>query len=170
MHEDEDLEETDETEDTEDLDEEEGDEDFDDDEDDGPSSVFVGMTLRRDNSDSLFAAIKNVCRDLELTAFRAEPNQLSGRMPLHEVVQMLVDDANFAILDLTYDRPTLAHEIAICDREFASEFILQIAKEGAPPPPAAEGRLITTYRDAEDLRRIVQRQLNQMIDAWNEDE
>lgn len=164
MHDEDDLEETDELE---DLDEDEG---YEDEEDDSPSSVFVGMTLRRDNSDAVFAAIRHVCRDLDLTAFRAEANQLSGRMPLHQVVQMLVDDANFAILDLTYDRPTLGHELAICDREFASEFVLQIAKEGVPTPSAAEGRLITTYRDGEDLRRIVQRQLNQMIDAWNEEE
>lgn len=165
MHEDEDLDEY------EDTDEEEGDEEYDDEEeDDSPTSVFVGMTLRKDNSDAVFAAIRNVCRDLDLTAFRAEPQHLSGRMPLHQVVQMLVDDANFAILDLTYDRPTLAHEIAICDREFAGEFVLQIAKDGARLPSAAEGRMITTYRDPEELRMIVRRQLNQMIDEWNEGE
>lgn len=177
MHEEDDLkddelEEDDELEDDEDdLDDDDEDEEGDEeDDDDAPTSVFVGMALRRDNSDALFNTIKRVCADVGLTAFRAEQQHLSGRMPPHQVVQMLVDDANFAILDVTYDRPTLVHEITICDREFAPEFVLQIAKDAAPLPPITEGRTITTYRDPEELRMIVRRQLNQMIDAWNEGE
>jgi hypothetical protein len=146
----------------------EGDED--DEGDDAPAAVFVGIPAGAPGSDDAFRVIAGVCDRLELDALRARPGQSVGSRGGDEAIQELLDAADFAILDVSQKRATLAQEIALLDREFDPAFIVLIAK--APPPrlPDLEGREISVYADKGDLRAVVERHLNAMIDAWHEGE
>lgn len=144
---------------------EEGVEDEEDDEegDDEPTAVFVSMTFGKDGADEAFRTIAGVCDRLGLEAQRL-PAKGAGTEALFEAVET----SDFAIIDLSSKRPSLAQEIECVDHEIAPEFILLIAKTGSPRLPEVEGRVINFYADKGDLRAVVERHLNAMIDAWHE--
>lgn len=149
----------------------EDDEEADDEEEEGedePSTVFVGMAFGRDGCEGVFDIIDGVCDALDLSAVRAHPDQIVGSPAGDEVVHALLDSADFAIIDLTHERPSVAHEIGMADRELDRAFILLIAKAGTPRFANIQGRTINYYADAAELRKIVKRQLTAMIDAWHE--
>ena len=149
---------------------EEGIEEEDDDEGDGgddePTAVFVGMTphpFGKDGSDEAFRVIAGVCDRLGLEAQRL-PAKQSGSEALYEAVET----SDFAIIDVSHKRPGLAEEIEVTGHEIAPEFVVLIARTGSPRPPEIENREINFYADKGDLRALVERHLNAMIDAWHE--
>jgi hypothetical protein len=158
--------------DDEDLDEEEGDfedgdEDGDDDgEESGPSNVFVSMAFGREGSDAVWEVIETECENFDLTAWRAHQTQFAGSPSIDDVVAKLVDVCDMAVIDLTHERPSVAHEIGMCDREFDRALILFVAKAGTPRFANIESRLVNYYADAADLQRILARQLTMMCEAW----
>ncbi len=135
---------------------------------DEPSVVFVGMAVGRAGCDEVFRAISNVCERLDLDAMRAHPDQIVGSPAGDEVVNALLDDADFAIIDLTHERPSVAHEIGLADGAIDRAFILLLAKEGTPRFANIQGRTINYYSNLGELWAIVERQLNAMIDLWHE--
>lgn len=146
------------------------DEEFDDEEsdeeDEVPSDVFVSMAFGRDGSDEAWKVIRAVCKDYDLTARRAHQSQLPGSPNIDEAVAALVDECDFAVIDLTHERPSVAHEIGLCDREYDRTFILLIAKEGTPRFANIGSRMVNYYKSADHLRRIMERQLGMMVEAW----
>ncbi len=139
-------------------------EDEEGDEDDEPTAVFVSITPGKD-ADEVGRTIAKVCERLGLEAQRL-PNRGNP-----EILRDLIDTSDFAILDVSAKRQSLALELDMLTRELSPEFYLLIAKAGALPanhPPELEGRAITTYSDMGDLRVLIERTLNTMIDAWHE--
>ncbi|MBL8875024.1 MAG: hypothetical protein JNM86_04430 [Phycisphaerae bacterium] len=133
---------------------------------DFPSAVFVGMAFGREGCDDVFDLINEVCEDYDLQALRAHAEQVIGSPTIDEVIHDLLDEVDFAIFDLTHERPSVAHEIGMADRELGSGFILLVARDKTPRYANIQGRIVNYYRDLEDLRTILDRQLEAMIDAW----
>lgn len=150
------------------------DEDMDDeleeenDDDEVPSDVFVSMAFGRDGCDEAWKVIRKACKAFDLTARRAHQNQFPGSPGIDEAIEALVDHCDFAVIDLTHERPSVAHEIGLCDREFHRTFILLIAKTGTPRFGNIQSRMVNYYDDLDHLRRIMTRQLRLMCDAWEQ--
>jgi len=148
--------------------------DGDDDEDgnDAPTTVFVSVGAAGAASEESFGVISGVCDRLSLEALRAptDPKQAIGTPAGNEAVKDLLDAADFAIIDLSHKRPTLAREISMAEAEFDAVFILLVAKTGTPLPAAIEDKTIIHYADKGDLRAVVEKHLNAMVDAWHETE
>jgi len=72
---------------------------------------------------------------------------------------------DFAVIDLSHERPSVAHEIGLCDREFDRDFILLMARTGTPRFGNIQTRIVNYYATLDELRRIMQRQLRMMCEA-----
>ncbi len=146
---------------------EEGVEEEEDDEgDDEPTTVFVAMTFGKDGgggADEAFRIIGGVCDRLGMEAQRL-PSKGGGTEALYEAVET----SDFAIIDVTHKRPGLAQELEIIGRELPPEFMVLIARTGSPRLPEIENREVNFYGDKGDLRALVERHLNAMVDAWHE--
>lgn len=151
-----------------DLDEEDLEDGDEDEDDDGPSAVFVGMAFGREGCDECYDVIVRVCEMFDLEPLRAHPDDIVGSHNGDDVIRALMDDADFAILDLTHERPSVAHEIGLVDGEFPREFILLTAKTGTPRFSNIQGRTVHYYSDVGQLERILKRQLRAMIDGWHD--
>ncbi|HMN40537.1 MAG TPA: hypothetical protein PKE29_06790 [Phycisphaerales bacterium] len=141
------------------VDEEDDDEDEGDDE---PTTVFVAMTPGRD-ADEAFKVIAGVCDRLGMDAQR-----VSGKQAGAEALYEAIETSDFAIIDASGKRPSLAEELDVVGHELDPAFVLLIARAGSPRLPELEGRTIHSYADKGDLRAVVERHLNTMIDAWHE--
>ncbi len=138
------------------------DEDEDDEGDDEPTAVFVGMTPGKD-ADESFKIVAGVCDRLGMDAQR-----LSGKNSGSEALYEAVETSDFAIIDVSTKRPSLAEELEVVGHELDPAFVLFIARTGSPRLPEIEGRAVNFYADKGDLRAVVERHLNSMIDAWHE--
>ena len=151
-----------------DIDDEEIEEEDEDEEELVPSDVFVSMAFGREGCDEAWKVIRAVCKEFDLAARRAHQTEFAGSPAIDEAVATLVDVCDFAVIDLTHERPSVAHEIGLCDREFARSLILLIAKTGTPRFANIGSRMVNYYADAAELRRIMRRQLQLMCEAWAE--
>jgi hypothetical protein len=142
------------------------DEDDEDEGDDEPTSVFVAMTFGKDGpgADESYKIIAGACDRLGMDAQRLPKS--AGTEAIYEAVET----SDFAIIDLSSKRPTLAQELEVIGHEIDPAFVLYIAKTGSPKLPEFEGREINFYADKGDLRAMIERHLNTMIDAWHEGE
>ena len=107
--------------------------------------------------------IGGVCDRLGMEAQRLPATQSGG-----EALYEAIETSDFAIIDLTHKRPGLAEEIEVTGHEMAPEFVLLIARTGSARPPEIESRVVHFYADKGDLRALVERHLNAMVDAWHE--
>lgn len=144
------------------------DDDADEEADDGPSDVFVSMAFGRDGSEEAYRVIRKACKQFDLTARRAHQDQIPGSPGIDEAVEALVEICDFAVIDLTHERPSVAHEIGLCDGEYLRAFILLIAKTGTPRFGNIQGRMVNYYNDLDHLRGIMEKQLEMMIEVWDQ--
>lgn len=151
------------------VDEEEDDEEGDDE----PTAVFIAMTPGKDGADEAYRVIAGVCDRLGLEAVRLSGKQGGGGGS--EALFEAVETSDFAIIDVSGKRPGLAEEIEVTDHEMDPAFVLLIARTGSPRLPEIEregpgggARTINFYADKGDLRALIERHLNAMIDAWHE--
>jgi hypothetical protein len=148
--------------DDEELDEHDGEEEVD------PSDVFVSMAFGREGSEEAWNVIRKACKEFDLTARRAHQSQFAGSPGIDEAVEALVDCCDFAVIDLTHERASVAHEIGLCDSEFDRSLILLIAKKDTPRFGNIQSRMVNYYDDLDHLRRIMVRQLKLMCEAWDQ--
>lgn len=87
-----------------------------------PSDVFVSMAFGREGSEEAWKVIRKACKEFGLEARRAHQNHFPGSPAIDEAIEALVDLCDFAVIDLTHERPSVAHEIGLCDREFDRAF------------------------------------------------
>ncbi len=135
----------------------------DDDGDDSPSTVFVSMPFGKDGAEEAFRMIAGVCDRLELDTQRLPKG--GGQQALCEGIET----SDFAIIDVSHKRLSLAEELNVADHEIHPSFILLIARTGSPRLPELENRTVHNYADPGDLRALIERHLNTMIDAWHEE-
>ena len=126
--------------------------------------VFVGMSFKGEDQEEVFTAIKEACKELNLSARRVDENYSSGFIIL-EIIDM-IEKAEFIIFDLTHERPNVYYELGYAHGLGNSPSdILLIAKEGTQLHFDIAALRIRFYKSTEDLRKIIRLYLSQMVKA-----
>ncbi|AVP99939.1 hypothetical protein C7S18_23390 [Ahniella affigens] len=127
-----------------------------------PGLVFVIMPLAGSDMDEAYAAIKDECAKLQLTAVRADENPGSG-IVLGDITE-LIEQAEFIICDLTRERPNVYYELGYAHGVGNEALdILLIAREGTSLHFDIAPLRVRYYGNSEELRAIVSGQLERMI-------
>ncbi len=127
-----------------------------------PNLVFVIMRFSGGESADVYNAVKDECTKLELNARRADEYTGSG-IVINEITQ-LIEDAEFIICDLTFERPNVYYELGYAHGVGNEPMdILLIAKEGTTIPFDIAPLRVEFYRSTEHLRSIVSQKLKVMI-------
>ena len=125
-----------------------------------PGLVFVIMTFR--GTEKLYAAIKDECAKLGLNAVRVDEPTGSGFI-IRDIYQ-LIQSAEFIICDLTHERPNVYYELGFAHGVGnGAENILLIAKAGTTLHFDIAPLRIQLYRSKPDLRSILHRDLETMM-------
>lgn len=76
-----------------------------------PNTAFVLMAMDREKPDlvDVYAAIKDVCRDFEIKAYRADDIEHQDRIT--DRILEEIQTCEFLIADLTYERPNVYYEV-----------------------------------------------------------
>lgn len=127
-----------------------------------PNTVFVIMPFAGEEMDRVYAVIERVCRTLGLAASRADQYYGSG-MIIGEITES-IEQAEFIICDLSFERPNVYYELGYAHGVGNEEFdLLLIAKEGTVLHFDIAPLRTQYYSSIEDLETIVSRGLQQMI-------
>lgn len=134
-------------------------------EDDGkfiPDLVFVIMAFSGEGMQETYSAIKDECKKLHLNAQRVDENVGSGLI-IGEITEA-IENAEFIICDLTYERPNVYYELGYA-HGVGNEGtdILLIAKEGTTLHFDIAPFRVQYYRSTEHLRTILSTNLKGLI-------
>ncbi|MBU6172271.1 MAG: hypothetical protein KGQ60_00610 [Planctomycetes bacterium] len=126
--------------------------------------VFVAMSFSQPGMNDAFSAIKDSCRQEKLNAKRVDENVSSGFIIL-EIVD-LIEQAEFIIFDLTYERPNVYYELGYAHGVGnAPSNILLLAREGTSLHFDIAALRVNFYDSTESLRKIVRESLRAMVKA-----
>lgn len=124
--------------------------------------VFVAMAFSGQESDEIYSAIKDECSKLNLQTKRVDENVGFGFI-IREISE-LIEDAEFIIFDLTYERPNVYYELGYAHGIGNEPMdVLLIAKEGTKIHFDIAPLRIQFYRSTEHLRAIISSSLTEMI-------
>ena len=127
-----------------------------------PDLVFVIMAFSGEGMEDTYSAIKDECRKLCLNARRVDENIGSGLI-IGEIIN-LIENAEFIICDLSYERPNVYYELGYAHAVGnESSDILLIAREGTFLHFDIAPFRVQYYRSTEHLRMILNTSLNGMI-------
>ncbi|MBE9593494.1 MAG: hypothetical protein IMF19_08430, partial [Proteobacteria bacterium] len=128
-----------------------------------PDLVFIGMSFSGEEMEDVWNVIKDVCERLELNAVRVDERVGSGFI-VREITE-LIERAEFIIFDLSYERPNVYYELGYAHGVGNEDLdILLIAKEGTKIHFDIAPIRIRFYRNMEELRKIIRRDLKIMMD------
>ena len=117
--------------------------------------------------DDVYRAIKDECSRLGLDARRVDENVGSGFV-IREIAD-LIEDAEFLIIDLTYERPNVYYELGFAHGiGNEADEILLIAKEGTTIHFDIAPLRIQFYRSTEHLRSLIASSMKRMIELNRE--
>jgi hypothetical protein len=71
--------------------------------------VFVGMALSKPRSRAIFRAIEASCAELDLKCERSD--RQVGSPPVAATIKKLIEDAEYLVFDLSYERPNVYYEL-----------------------------------------------------------
>ena len=124
--------------------------------------VFVMMSFQSEDSNEVFAAVKEECQHLELNATRVDEEGGSGLI-IRDVVR-LIENAEFLVCDLSYERPNVYYELGYAHGVGnEADEILLIARTGTKLHFDIAPLRVWYYADNAELRKILARQLRRMI-------
>lgn len=125
--------------------------------------VFIGMSFSGEEMEDVWNVIKDECERLELNAVRVDERVGSGFI-VREITE-LIERAEFIIFDLSYERPNVYYELGYAHGVGNEDLdILLIAKEGTKIHFDIAPIRIRFYRNMEELRKIIRRDLKIMMD------
>lgn len=125
--------------------------------------VFVIMPFSGEDMDDSYSVIKEECTKLSLCATRADESTGSG-IVLGEITE-LIEQAEFLVCDLSRERPNVYYELGYAHGVGNEALdILLIAKEGTALHFDIAPLRVQYYSSTEHLRKIVAKQLAQMIE------
>jgi hypothetical protein len=128
-----------------------------------PDLVFIGMSFSGEEMEDVWNVIKDECERLELNAVRVDERVGSGFI-VREITE-LIERAEFIIFDLSYERPNVYYELGYAHGVGNEDLdILLIAKEGTKIHFDIAPIRIRFYRNMEELRKIIRRDLKIMMD------
>jgi len=125
--------------------------------------VFVAMPFTGEDMKDVYAAIKDECTKLNLTATRVDENVGSGFI-IREITES-IERAEFIIFDLTHERPNVYYELGYAHGVGnEAEDILLLAREGTNIHFDISPARIHFYKSTEHLKEIVSHNLKRMIE------
>lgn len=125
--------------------------------------VFVGMSFSDENMNETYTAISDECKRLGLIARRVDQNTGSGLI-IRDIID-LIEESEFIIIDLSYERPNVYYELGYAHGVGNDPIdILLIAKEGTEIHFNLRGHRIEFYKSTENLRQIIKSRLETMIE------
>lgn len=128
-----------------------------------PDLVFIGMSFSGEEMEDVWNVIKDECERLELNAVRVDERVGSGFI-VREITE-LIERAEFIIFDLSYERPNVYYELGYAHGVGNEDLdILLIGKEGTKIHLDIAPIRIKFYRNMEELRKIIRRDLKIMMD------
>lgn len=127
-----------------------------------PNLVFVIMAFAGEGMQDTYAAIKDECQKLHLNAHRVDENIGSGLI-IGEITED-IENAEFIICDLTYERPNVYYELGYAHGVGnEGSDILLIAREGTTLHFDIAPFRVQYYRSTEHLRTILNTNLRGLI-------
>ncbi len=127
-----------------------------------PNLVFVGMPFK-DEMDEVYLTISEVCKSLSLNARRAGENYTGSGFVIKEITG-LIEEAEFLIFDLSYERPNVYYELGFAHGVGnLAEDILLIAREGTNIHFDSMPLRVLFYKSMEHLRSVTENSLRQMM-------
>ncbi len=128
-----------------------------------PNLVFVGMHFS-DELKQTWETIQSACAELGLNAKQAKDSV--GSQSIIDQIIRLIEDAEFLIFDLSYERPNVYYEIGYAHGIGNEPYeILLIADESATIHFNISQFTSRKYKNQEELRKIVQDNLRKMMEA-----
>jgi hypothetical protein len=126
--------------------------------------VFLIAPFRTDRKMlATYKILKEECALLGLVLKRSD--DVVGARPILEDITQLIYDAEFIICDLTHERPNVYYELGFAHAAGNQPLdILLIAREGTQLHFDIAGYRVRYYRNGSDLRSIVKRDLDAMIE------
>ena len=126
--------------------------------------VFVAMSFSGQEMNDVYSAIKDECKKLDLRPVRVDENVGSGLI-IGEIKEY-IENAEFIIFDLTKERPNVYYELGYAHGVGnEANDILLLAKEKTKLHFDIAPLRVHFYSSTEELRRIVNDSLNEMIRA-----
>jgi hypothetical protein len=123
--------------------------------------VFVIMPFSNDMNE-VYSIIKDECQKLKLNATRIDENAGSGL--INQEIIKFIEDAEFIICDLTYERPNVYYELGYAHGVGNEPLdILLIAKDGTQIHFDIAPMRVQYYKSLEHLRTILATQLQNMV-------
>lgn len=130
--------------------------------------VFVGLSFEGAGMAEVYSAIQDECAKLDLTATRVDENVGSG-LVIKDIAS-LIEDAEFVVFDLTYERPNVYYELGYAHGVGNEPLdILLVAKKGTRIHFDIAPYRIQFYESTEHLRRLVARNLAGMIELTRDE-
>ena len=127
-----------------------------------PNQVIVLMSFSGEGTRETYQTIKEECQKLQLDAKRVD--EFIGSGLIITQISKAIEDAEFIICDLTYEKPNVYYELGYAHGVGNSDMdILLIAKENTPIHFDLSSFRIKYYSSAEDLRIIIRENLSEMI-------
>ena|SRR5205085_1673746 len=124
--------------------------------------VFVVMPFTGQDMTDIYATIRDECSRLGLLAKRADESVGSG-IVIREITE-LIEQAEFIICDLTYERPNVYYELGYAHGVGnEARDILLIAKEGTSLHFDIAPLRVNYYRSNDHLCSILSANLKEMI-------
>ncbi len=123
--------------------------------------VFIIMPFQEEVRD-VYSAIKDECNKLHLNAIRVDENIGSGLI-IKDIIK-LIEQAEFIICDLSYERPNVYYELGYAHGVGNESMeILLIAKENTKLHFDVAPFRVQYYSSTEHLRKIVSSNLGYML-------
>ena len=130
--------------------------------------VFVGLSFEGSGMREAYSAIEDECRKLDLTARRVDENVGAGLVV--DEIEELIEDAEFVVFDLTYERPNVYYELGYA-RGVGNEplDILLVAHKGTKIHFDIAPYRVQFYESTEHLRGLVARNLAGMMEQTRDE-
>jgi hypothetical protein len=124
--------------------------------------VFVAMSFAGQEMDDIYSAIKDECKKLKLKPIRVDEGVGSGF--IIQEIKNLIERAEFIIFDLTKERPNVYYELGYAHGVGnEAQDILLLANKDTNLHFDISSLRVQFYRSTEDLRKIVNSNLKEMI-------
>lgn len=130
--------------------------------------VFVGLSFSGAGMSEVYSAIEDECRKLGLDAKRVDENVGAG-LVIDEITD-LIEDAEFVVFDLTYERPNVYYELGYA-HGVGNEPLdtLLIARKDTKIHFDIAPYRVQFYESTEHLRKLVARNLKGMMEQTREE-
>lgn len=126
--------------------------------------VFVGMAFGQRRSKDILSAIDAACASLQLKCERSD--RQVGSPPLVATIKKLIEDAEYLVFDLSYERPNVYYELGYAHGVGNhSRDVLLVAKHGSIIHFDTRDLHVHFYKNKADQEAIIHGELAKMMNS-----